>query len=65
MQKRIHYKNWNRKLNKHEPYNIFGMLDRKQYNLRLTKPQTWFQKMLDKAKQFNKKFQEDYKEKNK
>lgn len=65
MQKRIHHKNWNPKINQHELYNIFGMLNSKQLDLRKTKPNTWFQHMLEKAKQFNEKFQENYKEKNK
>lgn len=56
MQKRIHKKSWQPKVNQHYLNNIFAHLDEKQYDLRRSKPMEWWQHMLEKAKAFNEKY---------
>ena len=56
MQKRIHKKSWNSKVNPHYLNNIFAHLDEKQYDLRISKPSVWWEHMLAKVKNLNEKY---------
>lgn len=56
MKKRIHSETWTPKVKPYELHNIFTHLDEKQIDLRRNRPSAWWQRMLEKAKAFNKKY---------
>ena len=50
MQKRIHRKNHNSKTNPKDLKIIYAHLNSKQYDRRITRPNKWFEKYVNKAK---------------
>lgn len=51
MQKRIHRKNHNSKTNPKDLKIIYAHLNSKQYDRRITRPNKWFEKYVNKAKE--------------
>lgn len=51
MKKRIHHKNHNTKTNTRDLKTIYAHLNNKQYDRRIARPNKWFEKYINKAKE--------------